>query len=207
MRGRLVFSVAAAAALAIPAQAQTMHPSAQSETYSTEAHQRPADDEAAPVSSDAGAIGEDLRLKGKCDEAVPMLQPIALRGAGHEIAQLDLGLCLFDLARTAKEPADAKTKRQEGAAWVLRAANAGFAKAQAMAVVLYLDGTGVDADPVEAEKWAILYHRNGMRLGIGLPDTAPALRQRLDAALDDKKQDEAEARARAWTPPQVSADE
>ena len=90
---------------------------------------------------------------------------------------------------------------------MLHAANGGFAKAQAMAVLLYLDGTGVAADPVEADKWAILYHGNGMRLGIGLPDTPPDVRKRLDAVVSDAQDTEARKRARDWTPQVQAAEE
>jgi len=196
------------AALAIvPAQADPMHPSVDPQVYGPTPHESPSDDETHPASTDAGAIAEDLRLKGRCNEAVPMLRPIANRGLGHEIAQFDLGLCLFDLAKATKDSGQAGALRQEGAAWVVRAANGGFAKAQEAAVEIYLDGNGVAADPIEAKKWAILFHRNGMRLGIGLPDTPSALLERVDAALDDAKQDEAEKRASAWNPPVASADE
>jgi len=209
MRVRIaVLALGIAALAAPPAWADPMHPSVDPEVYGPTAHQSPSDDdEVQPVSTDAGAIAEDLRLKGHCDQAVPMLRPLAARGLGHEIAQYDLGLCLYDLAKTSSDAAQVKALRTEGAAWVVRAANGGFAKAQETAVTIYLDGSGVDADPVEAKKWAILYHRNGMRLGIGLPDTPSALQQRVDAALDENKQDEAEKRADAWSPPVASADE
>lgn len=179
-----------------------------SDNYGPSAHQTPDDsDGPAPTSRDAGAIAEGLRVEGKCDKAVGMLRPIAERGAGHEIAQLDLGLCLFDLAKANKDPKQAGDLRADAAAWVLRAANGGFAKAQAMAVLLYLDGNGVAADPAEAEKWAILYHRNGMRIGIGLPDTPADVRKRLDATVSDAQETEAKKRARDWTPPVQSAEE
>jgi TPR repeat protein len=202
---------AMAAGFAAPAQAQLgqrgpAHPS--QDSYAPTPHQTPDDGESpSPASLDAGAIAEGLRVAGRCDKAVPMLQPIAERGAGHEIAQLDLGLCLFDLAKADKDAKHAGDLRAEAADWVLRAANGGFAKAQAMAVVLYLDGNGVAADPVEAEKWAILYHGNGMRIGIGLRDTPPDIRKRLDAVVSDAQESEAKKRARDWTPPTQSAEE
>ena len=178
------------------------------DNYGPTPHETPDDDGVVtPVSRDPGSIAEGLRVEGKCDRAVGMLRPIAERGTGHEIAQFDLGLCLFDLAKADHDAKHAGDLRAEGADWVLRAANGGFAKAQAMAVVLYLDGTGVAADPVEADKWAILYHGNGMRLGIGLPDTPPDVRKRLDATVSDAQESEAKKRARDWTPPTQSAEE
>ncbi len=194
---------AAAMAWAMPAAAQR-HP--QEDQYGTE-HATPSDDGIPkPVSRDAGAIAEGLRVEGKCDKAVPMLRPIAERGAGHEIAQHDLGLCLFDLAKADADAKHAGELRAEAAQWVLRAANGGFAKAQALAVALYLDGNGVAADPVEAEKWALLYHRNGMRMAIGLHDVEPDIRKRLDA-LSDAQESEAKKRAEDWAPVTAAQEE
>ena len=189
-------------AWAMPASAQHVR----EDTYGTE-HAVPSDDEIPkPTSRDAGAIAEGLRVEGKCDKAVPMLRPIAERGAGHEIAQHDLGLCLFDLAKADGDAKHAGEERGEAAQWVLRAANGGFAKAQALLVTLYLDGNGVTADPVEAEKWALLYHRNGMRLAIGLPDIVPDVRKRLDA-LSEAQESEARKRADDWAPVTAAQEE
>jgi len=199
----------AAAALCTAVLAWAMPASAQhvrEDTYGTE-HAVPSDDEIPkPTSRDAGAIAEGLRVEGKCDKAVPMLRPIAERGAGHEIAQHDLGLCLFDLAKADGDAKHAGEERGEAVQWVLRAANGGFAKAQALLVTLYLDGNGVTADPVEAEKWALLYHRNGMRLAIGLPDIVPDVRKRLDA-LSEAQESEARKRADDWAPVTAAQEE
>ncbi len=205
MRKAVLIAICAVAA-SLPAYAMgPVHPT--EDSYAPTAHQTPDPDEVGPASHDAGAIAEGLRVEGKCDKAVVMLRPIAERGTGHEIAQLDLGLCLFDLAKADKDAKHAGDLRAEAADWILRAANGGFAKAQALAVLLYLDGNGVAADPVEADKWAILYHSNGMRLGIGLPDTPPDVRKRLDATVSDTQEAEARKRARDWTPPTQSAED
>ena len=152
------------------------------------------------LTNDPQGVAEDLRLKGKCSEAIPILRGLAAQeGGGFEISQFNLGLCLFDLAKAEHDAGQAANMNNEGADWVLRAANAGFGKAQAMAVVLYLDGLGVAADPVEAGKWAYLFHDNGSRLVLGLPDIDPALRTRLDAVLNADKRREAHARANSWT--------
>lgn len=150
--------------------------------------------------NDPEGIAEDLRLKGKCDQAIPILRgQVAEKGGGYEISQFNLGLCLFDLAKVEHNAGQAAALNKEGADWVLRAANAGFGKAQAMAVVLYLDGLGVAADPVEAGKWAYLFHDNGTRIVLGLPDIDAALRTRLDTVLTVDKRREAHARANSWT--------
>jgi TPR repeat protein len=191
-----------AAGLSMPAVAQ-MHGAEQQ--YGSP-HDMPKDDTLRPVSRDAAATAEDLRLKGKCDRAVPILRRVADRD-GAEISQFDLGLCLLDLAQAEHDASKAADLRSEAAEWVLRAANAGFAKAQAKAVVLYLDGTGVAADPVEAEKWALLYHSNPMRYTIALPDIAADVAGRLDAAVTGPKRTEARARAAAWTRTESNSDD
>lgn len=156
-------------------------------------------------SADNEGAAEDLRLQGKCDQAVPLLRRMADRN-GAEIAQFNLGLCLIDLAKAGTDAQQAADQRKEGASWVLRAANAGFNKAEEASIALYLDGTGVAADPVEAEKWALLYHSNGLRLAIGLPDVAPETQSRLDTALTRAQRKEAQARVDAWSPGAPEAD-
>jgi hypothetical protein len=141
---------------------------------------------------------EDLRLSGRCNVAIPALRPFAEHGAGNEIAQFNLGMCLVDLAAKEHDAGKAADMRQEGAQWILTAANAGFGKAQAQSVVLYLDGAGVAVDPAEADKWALLYHDNGMRISIGMPDIRPDVKSRLDGALTDATRAQARTRADAW---------
>lgn len=153
-------------------------------------------------SHDPEGDAEELRLAGHCNRAVPILRSLVESPKGFPISQYNLGLCLLDLAAADHDAAQAARQRQEGAAWIVRAANGGFGKAQAKAVALYLDGIGIAADPVEAEKWALIFHRNGLRLALGLPDISSDLRDRLDA-LSDAQQDAAQARADAWAPPPV----
>jgi TPR repeat protein len=185
----------AAMGLAAPAEAQ-MHGNDQ--PYGS-GHEMPTPDVPRPVSRDAGSAAEDLRLAGKCDKAIPILRRVVNGGGDTEISQFNLGLCLLDLAQAEHDAAQQAADRKEAADWIVRSANAGFAKAQAEAVVLYLDGTGVAADPVEAKKWALLYHSNPLRFSIVLPDIAADITDRMDAALTDAKRAEARARANAWT--------
>ena len=208
----LVLATAAALLCAGPAFAQNygqygVGAAQEQPSFGPTPHDSTPGDDTGPVSRDSMAIAEDMRLKGECDKAVPILRRLSDRGAGFEISQLDLGLCLLDLAKLESDAAKAGALRGEAASWILRAANAGFAKAQAKSVVLYLDAVGVAADPVEAQKWALLYHDNGMRLGFGLPDIAPDLRQRLDTALNDAGRSQARKRARDWAPSVASAEE
>jgi TPR repeat protein len=167
------------------------------------------DDAVKPAKKKPGAdpvgVAEDLRLKGECDKAVPILRGLADEGAGYEIAQFNLGLCLIDQAKVDGQHAPDLNK--EGASWVLRAANAGYGQAQAEAVLLYLDATGVAADPVEARKWALIYHGNGLRLALGLPDIAPDVVSRLDAAMTAANRVEARSRAESWTATAANPDQ
>jgi hypothetical protein len=146
---------------------------------------------------EAQANAEELRLQGRCDLAVPKLRFFAGR-TGSEIPQYNLGLCLFDLAKTAPTPDAAASMRKEGALWLLRSANAGYAKAEAQAVEVYLDGTGVNRDPIEAQKWSLLYQHNVMRRMLRMPDLAQDLQDKVDAALDPAGRATAEARADSW---------
>ena len=150
--------------------------------------------------ADPEGEAEDLRLAGKCDRAVPILRRLVDGPHSFPISRYNLGLCLLDLAAANKNAAEAAGQRKEGATWIVRAADAGFGQAEAKAVGLYLDGIGVPADPVEAEKWALIYRSNGMRFTLHLPDIAPSIRHRLDATLTDAQQSEAQARADAWEP-------
>jgi hypothetical protein len=150
------------------------------------------------VRNDPETVAEELRKKGECEKAIPILRDLANSADGYEISQYNLGLCLLDLA--AADPVHPPAERKEGADYILMAANSGFGKAQAAAVGLYLDGNGVEPDPVEAEKWALVYHDNGMRIALGLPDLPPDVASRLNAALTPPKRAEAKARAFSWTP-------
>ncbi|MGD0192778.1 MAG: hypothetical protein ABSD74_18725 [Rhizomicrobium sp.] len=155
-------------------------------------------------SDDPEGQAEQLRLSGRCDQAVPLYRQLSDR-AGYEISQYHLGECLLTLADAEHDAAHAADERKEAAKWILRAANAGFAAAEAAAVALCLDGVGMEKNPVEAEKWALLYRHNSMRLAIGLPDIAPDVASRLDAALSESQRAQAESSADAWSPTNVTS--
>lgn len=140
---------------------------------------------------------EDLRLAGKCNEAVPILRRLA---GGEPIAQYNLGQCLIDLGKGETDAQRARTFEQEGASWILRAANEGLPKAQSSLVAVYLNGSGVDKDPVEAAKWALLYQENGTRMVLGLPGISKDLQARLDDTLTAQAWNDAQQRASSWVP-------
>ncbi len=146
------------------------------------------------------ARAEGLRLAGRCDQAIPLFRNLASYGEGFEIAQYNLGLCMFDIAKTDADPQHAASLRREGGVAIIKAANAGSAKAQIFLITAYLDGTGVDRDPLEAGKWALIYHDNGARLVLGLKNISADLQARLDGVLDAAAWAQAQARADAWTP-------
>jgi len=180
--------------LAAPAQAQhgggALSGSKQPEGYTPLPKSPPGDPE---------GTAEDLALNGRCDKAIPILRRLATR-SDFAISWYHLGECLLTVADAERDATRAADLRKEGAGWILRAAGAGFGEAEARAVTLCLDGVGVASDPVEAEKWAIIYHHNGLRTAIGLPDIMPEVSSRLDAALNDNTRAEAEARADSWAP-------
>ncbi|HVU20695.1 MAG TPA: hypothetical protein VHE09_08185 [Rhizomicrobium sp.] len=163
-------------------------------------HQMPEKD-FRPSSFDAASKAEDLRLKGKCDEAIPLLRGIIDNGGASDISQYNLGLCLLDVAE--KDTAHAAELKKEGTHWIVAAANGGLARAQARAVSLLLDGVGTAPDPVGAKTMALLYKGNPSRYNFGLPDLPDDLNTRLDAALTGPQRIEARKRANAWTPPSL----
>ena len=152
----------------------------------------------APADPEGNA--EELRLAGRCPEAIPILRRLADGGDGYELAQYNLGLCLLDIAKTEPDAQHAASVTLEGTALVLKAANHNLPKAQASLAAMYLDGHGVVRDPIEAGKWALIYHANGARFALGLPNIPADLQARLDAALTDTAWAQARARADAWSP-------
>ncbi|HEX4860562.1 MAG TPA: hypothetical protein VFV07_04960, partial [Rhizomicrobium sp.] len=134
-----------------------------------------------PPDTSEGAA-EEMRLRGECDKAVPLLRQYAVRDS-NALAQFNLGMCLLDLAAKGHDTDPMSAQHKEAAKWIIQAADGNVAKAQAEAVVLYLDGLGIAVDPVEAAKWSILYRRNGVTLAAGMNDIAQKDRDRLDDAL------------------------
>jgi hypothetical protein len=192
------------AAFVVPVQAQYAGGHGQQDQYGSP-HEMPHDDVPQPRSVDAGSKAEDLRLKGKCDQALPLLRGIVSNGGASEIAKFNLGLCLLDLA--AVDTAHAADMKKEATEWIVEAADAGLARAQARAVTLLLDGAGGQSDPVEAQKWALLYRANPTRYNFGLPDLPDDVTARLDKMLTGAQRSEARKRANAWMPKTAAEDE
>lgn len=170
-------------------------------------HEMPTDDVPRPVSRDSAAIAEDLRVKGKCDQAVPILRRVVDSGGDVKISEFDLGMCLYDLAAATSDGKAASGMRAEAAQWILRSANAGFARAEEKAVDVLLNGDGLAADPVEAQKWALIYRRNPMRYVIGLPNISAEVSDKLEATLTADQRAEAQSRADSWKQTTAAAEE
>jgi thioredoxin-like negative regulator of GroEL len=159
------------------------------------------------VDPDRKARREDVYQKavqykqdGDCASAIPLLEPFANRGHGFEVAQLQLGQCYLETAKTAVSPALADDVRQRAAEWILKAANSQVPAAQELAAHLYADGTGVKADPVEAAKWLLLVERNPVRRLYGPLVIDADLEDKLKRSLSPAQRADAEARASRWQP-------
>lgn len=198
-------AVLLAAIIGLGLQAQEKMPmdtgdAGQSGNYLVPGEEQKQANPADALPTDPEARAEALRLSGKCPEAIPILRPLANRGAGYAIAQFHLGLCLFDVSKKDPDPEHAAKLKHEAAEWILQSANTGFPNAQFSLVIMYLDGYGTKADPVEAGKWSLIYHDNSMRDAIGLPDISEELQARLDKVLNEKSWAEAQSRADNWSP-------
>jgi hypothetical protein len=144
--------------------------------------------------------GMKLKSEGHCDQAVPLLEPVAAQGRGFEVAQYQVGLCLLDLGRNAATPAERSELEAKAARWILLAGNSGLGAAQEQLSRLSLDGVGLPADKIEAGKWALLFRHNPMRLQIGPRDLDRQLDKRLQEALSADDWVAATARADGWSP-------
>jgi hypothetical protein len=160
----------------------------------------PMPNTSAQLPTEPEAWAEDRRLNGKCEDAIPIFRQLAARGAGYELAEYHLGLCLFDLSKTEPDAQRVVSLKHEAVDCIAKAAKKGLPNAQRSLVTIYLDGNGVDSDPMKAGMWALIYRANGARFVIGLPDISPDLQARLDSVLTDKNWSDAQSRADAWAP-------
>ncbi|MBV8537449.1 MAG: sel1 repeat family protein [Alphaproteobacteria bacterium] len=142
----------------------------------------------------------EYKEKSDCPRAIPLLEPLANRGHGFEVAQFQLGQCYIETARSAASPADAERARADGASWILKAANSQNPAAQQEAIRLYEEGIGVASDAAEAGKWFLVLQRNPMRRLYGPAVIEPDLEQRLNKRLTPQQWSDARARADHWQP-------
>jgi hypothetical protein len=160
--------------------------------------ERPPD----PATLQANNYDRALSLKSQsdCIHAIPLFEPLAKRGKGYEVAQLQLGQCYLEVARTATSTEEAERSRVQGATWILKAANSQLSTAQEQAAKLALDGIGIAPDPIEAGKWFLLLQRNPLRPLVGPAVIDPNLQARLHQRLSDADWAEARLRADQWKP-------
>lgn len=149
----------------------------------------------------------ELRLHGRCNEAIPILRNLTAINQNDEIARFNLGQCLIDVAKSDTDKSRAAHNAHEGAQWMLEAANHGLPNAQEGLVAVFLDGLGVQRSAVEAGKWSLIYHGNGTRFALGMPDIPDDLQARLDQALNEQGWQEAQAGADEFSPQVSAADE
>jgi hypothetical protein len=192
---RIVIVFAAVMLLAWPVQAQYGGHAANNGP----AEPGPPKPKAQGYTGGSEGTAEDLQAEGRCDRAVPIFRRLT-DGQNFAIARFHLGQCLLTLADATKDATSAADMRREGAKWILSSAATGFAQAEAAAVTICLDGVGMEKDPVEAEKWALVYRHNSLRLVLNLPDVASDVSDRIDAALTPASRAQAESRADSWTP-------
>lgn len=148
-----------------------------------------------------------LRQKGECDKAVKKLHPIAEQGHGFENAQVELGLCLMEMAGLfptqtppARQILQAKKTFRQGRQWILTAAEAGSFEAQATMVSLYAANLGPDENDENAAMWTHLYLTNPLRLHLGIPVGDDRLLRDMRGKLSTEAWLAGKEMARLWIP-------
>jgi hypothetical protein len=153
-----------------------------------------------PRRDDSFQRASQLKQDSDCARAIPLLEPLAERGHGFEVAQLRLGQCYLETARNESSPAAAASARKTAADWILKAANSGDPGAQEQAIRLYSDGLGVGSDATEAGKWFLVLERNPLRRVFGPVTMDGDLELQLRQKLNDSGWAEARRRAAQWQP-------
>jgi TPR repeat protein len=90
----------------------------------------------------------------KADAAEARRYLIEAARQGYDTAQLDLGTALVE--------AKTQAEQRDGFAWLLRAATQGNVAAMNRVAKLYMQGIGVNPDPVEAAAWYKLASKAGL---------------------------------------------
>jgi hypothetical protein len=160
----------------------------------------PGADQAAKPKLQLNPYEQAMRFKeqGNCAKAIELLEPQAKLGRGYEVAQFNLGQCYVAVGETRQDAEQKRKDRAQGVQWIVRAADAGLASAQAELVKLTLQGGWVKIEPAEAGKWYLLWKRNPRRSQLGVSELDPRLQQQLKTMLSDADWAEANTRADAW---------
>lgn len=125
---------------------------------------------------------EGHRLPEDHKQAMVWFKQAALRG--HAKAQHNLGVLLYD------EPAET-TERQEAFRWILSAANQGLIESQIAIAQMYLDGTSVPRNDIEAYFWFNLAAAAGDK-------EAGVTRDKLGRQMSREEISVAQERSRHW---------
>lgn len=141
---------------------------------------------------------------GQCEKAKDLLFPGGRAIQGDEVAVSDIGDCYLRNAGKMSDAAAAQKERDNGAGWILRAADLNVREAQATAVKLYLDGKAFVVDPYEAGKWYLLWQANRSQMQLGQVEFDQALSKQMYSYGNDVWV-EARARAQAWKPTALQA--
>src|SRR5271156_6342949 len=132
----------------------------------------PGADQAAKPKLQLNPYEQAMRLKeqGNCVKAIELLEPQAKLGRGYEVAQLNLGQCYVAVAESKQDVEEKRKIRLQGVQWIIKAADAGLAGAQAELVRLTLQGGWIKIEPAEAGKWYLLWKRNPRRSQLGVTE-------------------------------------
>lgn len=126
---------------------------------------------------------------GNCAEAEPVLERLAKRGRGWELAQVHLGDC-----RLASGALD------DAVTFYTLAAESNEPRAQARLALLYAEGEGVALDRAEAAKWYVLATRESLGELIAPSELPENFEARIRALLSADDLAAGEARAAVWIP-------
>ncbi len=138
--------------------------------------------------------GVELKSKGDCKAAVLKLRGPANIGPGYENAQTALGDCLLQLAGNS----DLSSDYLEGLTWLRRAADGGWAEAQAALAQAHTIGPPTLRNPAEAAYWLALYDSNPGKARIGFTPFDSAALAAIRAKLTPADKSAGEKRAAAW---------
>jgi hypothetical protein len=138
--------------------------------------------------------GVEFKAKGDCKAAVLKLRGPANIGPGYENAQTALGDCLLQLAGNS----DLSSDYLEGLTWLRRAADGGWAEAQAALAQAHTIGPPALRNPAEAAYWLALYDSNPGKARIGFTPFDPAALAAIRAKLTPADKNAGEKRAATW---------
>ncbi len=139
------------------------------------------------------------KADGDCTQAITGLERIAAFGRGFEIAQYHLGDCYLRLAAIG-EPDQKNALEIKAANWLIKSAQSNNVDAQLALIPLYLNGTAVAQNPIEAGRWFLLFERNPALHTFSAATLDPTVKDRLYAMLTEEDWLTARALVQKWAP-------